>query len=194
MVRNGLIEKTDVAILGDKIERVAADIQPADNDKVYDCTGLTIMSGLVDLHVHLREPGFSAKETIATGTAAAAHGGFTTVCSMPNLAPAPDSMANLQQQLDIIERDAVIKVLPYATITRKRFGDELVNFEELKPYVAGFSDDGTGVQNEDVMRQAMAEDVRGIMAAHKNNINDPVVKAFNGAFKVAKEELTKFND
>ncbi len=168
MVRNGLIEKTDVAILGDKIERVAADIQPADNDKVYDCTGLTIMSGLVDLHVHLREPGFSAKETIATGTAAAAHGGFTTVCSMPNLAPAPDSMANLQQQLDIIERDAVIKVLPYATITRKRFGDELVNFEELKPYVAGFSDDGSGVQSEDMMRQAMAEAAKTdtIIAAH----------------------------
>ena len=167
-MRNGLIEKTDVAILGDKIERIAADIQPADNDKVYDCTGLTIMSGLVDLHVHLREPGFSAKETIATGTAAAAHGGFTTVCSMPNLAPAPDSMANLQQQLDIIERDAVIKVLPYATITRKRFGDELVNFEELKPYVAGFSDDGTGVQSEDVMRQAMAEAAKTdtIIAAH----------------------------
>lgn len=168
MVRNGLTEKADIAILGDKIERIAADIQPADNDKVYDCTGLTIMSGLVDLHVHLREPGFSAKETIATGTAAAAHGGFTTVCSMPNLAPAPDSMANLQQQLDIIERDAVIKVLPYATITRKRFGDELVNFEELKPYVAGFSDDGTGVQNEDVMRQAMAEAAKTdtIIAAH----------------------------
>lgn len=167
-MRNGLTEKADVAILGDKIERIAADIQPADNDKVYDCTGLTIMSGLVDLHVHLREPGFSAKEAIATGTAAAAHGGFTTVCSMPNLAPAPDSMANLQQQLDIIERDAVIKVLPYATITRKRFGDELVNFEELKPYVAGFSDDGTGVQSEDVMRQAMAEAAKTdtIIAAH----------------------------
>ena len=167
-MRNGLIEKADIAIFGDKIERVAADIQPAGNDKVYDCTGLTIMSGLVDLHVHLREPGFSAKETIATGTAAAAHGGFTTVCSMPNLAPAPDSMANLQQQLDIIERDAVIKVLPYATITRKRFGDELVNFEELKPYVAGFSDDGTGVQSEDVMRQAMAEAAKTdtIIAAH----------------------------
>ena len=167
-MRNGMIEKADVAILGDKIERIAADIQPADDDKVYDCTGLTIMSGLVDLHVHLREPGFSAKETIATGTAAAAHGGFTTVCSMPNLAPAPDSIANLQQQLDIIKRDAVIKVLPYATITRKRVGDELVNFAELKPYVAGFSDDGTGVQSEEVMRQAMAEAAKNdaIIAAH----------------------------
>ena len=125
VVRNGLIERADVYVVDGKIVRVAADIQPAEGDKIYDCTGLTIMSGLVDLHVHLREPGFSSKETIATGTAAAAHGGFTTVCSMPNLAPAPDTMENLQQQLDIIERDAVIKVLPYATITRKRAGDEL---------------------------------------------------------------------
>lgn len=168
VVRNGLIERADVYVVDGKIARVAADVQPAEGDKIYDCTGLTIMSGLVDLHVHLREPGFSAKETIATGTAAAAHGGFTTVCSMPNLAPAPDTMENLQQQLDIIERDAVIKVLPYATITRKRAGDELVNFAELKPYVAGFSDDGTGVQTEEVMRQAMVEAAKTdtIIAAH----------------------------
>ena len=167
-MRNGLIERADVYVVDGKIVRVAADIQPAEGDKIYDCTGLTIMSGLVDLHVHLREPGFSSKETIATGTAAAAHGGFTTVCSMPNLAPAPDTMENLQQQLDIIERDAVIKVLPYATITRKRAGDELVNFAELKPYVAGFSDDGTGVQTEEVMRQAMVEAAKTdtIIAAH----------------------------
>ena len=165
---NGLIERADVYVVDGKIARVAADVQPAEGDKIYDCTGLTIMSGLVDLHVHLREPGFSSKETIATGTAAAAHGGFTTVCSMPNLAPAPDTMENLQQQLDIIERDAVIKVLPYATITRKRAGDELVNFAELKPYVAGFSDDGTGVQTEEVMRQAMVEAAKTdtIIAAH----------------------------
>ena len=168
VVRNGLIERADVYVVDGKIARIAADIQPAEGDKIYDCTGLTIMSGLVDLHVHLREPGFSSKETIATGTAAAAHGGFTTVCYMPNLAPAPDTMENLQQQLDIIERDAVIKVLPYATITRKRAGDELVNFAELKPYVAGFSDDGTGVQTEEVMRQAMVEAAKTdtIIAAH----------------------------
>ena len=167
-MRNGLIESADVAISNGLIECIAADIQPQQDDKVYDCTGLTVMSGFVDLHVHLREPGFSAKETIATGTAAAAHGGFTTVCSMPNLAPAPDSVDNLKQQLDIIERDAVIKVLPYATITRKRIGDELVDFAALKPYVAGFSDDGTGVQSEEVMRAAMAEAAKNdaIIAAH----------------------------
>ena len=111
-MRNGLIERADVAIADGKIQLIAANIEPSSSDKIYDCTGLTVMSGFVDLHVHLREPGFSSKETITTGTAAAAHGGFTTVCSMPNLAPAPDSMENLQQQLDIIERDAVIKVLP----------------------------------------------------------------------------------
>ena len=167
-MRNGLIESADVAISNGVIERIAADIEPQQGDKVYDCTGLTVMSGFVDLHVHLREPGFSAKETIATGTAAAAHGGFTTVCSMPNLAPAPDSVENLKQQLDIIERDAVIKVLPYATITRKRIGDELVDFAALKPYVAGFSDDGTGVQREEVMREAMVEVAKNeaIIAAH----------------------------
>ena len=167
-MRNGLIESADVAISNGVIERIAADIEPQQGDKVYDCTGLTVMSGFVDLHVHLREPGFSAKETIATGTAAAAHGGFTTVCSMPNLAPAPDSVENLKQQLDIIERDAVIKVLPYATITRKRIGDELVDFAALKPYVAGFSDDGTGVQREEVMREAMvvAAKNEAIISAH----------------------------
>ena len=167
-MRNGLIERADVAIADGKIKLIAANIEPSANDKIYDCEGLTVMSGFVDLHVHLREPGFSSKETIATGTAAAAHGGFTTVCSMPNLAPAPDSVENLQQQLDIIERDAVIKVLPYATITRKRAGDELVDFAALKPYVAGFSDDGTGVQGEEVMRQAMVQAAATdtIIAAH----------------------------
>lgn len=167
-MHNGLIERADVAIVDGKIECIEQDIQPAEGDKVYDCENLTIMSGLVDLHVHLREPGFSSKETIATGTAAAAHGGFTTVCPMPNLSPAPDTMENLQQQLDIIKRDAVVKVLPYATITRRRMGNELVDFAELKPYVAGFSDDGSGVQSEEVMREAMREAAKtgAIIAAH----------------------------
>lgn len=168
MVRYGISKRQDVLVVGSKIERIADDIMPQEGDKVYDCEGLVVMSGFVDLHVHLREPGFSSKETIATGTAAAAHGGFTTVCSMPNLAPAPDTMEHLQQQLDIIERDAVVKVLPYATITCKRVGEDLVDFAALKPYVAGFSDDGTGVQSQEVMRQAMIEVAKNdsIIAAH----------------------------
>lgn len=167
-MRNGLSERADVAVCDGKISDIALQITPTANDRVIDCTGLVVVSGLVDLHVHLREPGFSAKETIATGTAAAAHGGFTTVCSMPNLAPAPDSMENLQLQLDLIERDAKIKVIPYATITRKRYGRELVDFAQLAPYVAGFSDDGSGLQSEDVMRAAMVEakSNNAIIAAH----------------------------
>lgn len=168
VVRNGLSERVDVAVCDGKICAIAAEITPAEGDSIVDCTGKIVVSGLVDLHVHLREPGFSSKETIATGTAAAAHGGFTTVCSMPNLAPAPDSMENLQQQLDLIERDAKIKVLPYATITRNRYGRELVDFAALASHVAGFSDDGSGVQSEEMMRAAMAEAAanNAIIAAH----------------------------
>ena len=168
LVRDGKQIKADVAICNGIIERIAPQIEITDSDTVFSCEGKIITSGLVDLHVHLREPGFSRKETIATGTAAAAHGGFTTVCSMPNLEPAPDTREHLQEQLDIIERDAVIKVLPYATITRKRRGDELVDFEALKPLVAGFSDDGSGVQSEQVMEAAMEQAAKcgGIIAAH----------------------------
>ena len=168
IVRGGTSEITDVVVRCGKIERIAPEVEILEGDKVVDCTGKIVVSGLVDLHVHLREPGFEAKETIATGTAAAAHGGFTTVCSMPNLNPAPDTVEHLQQQLDAIERDAVVKVLPYATITRERYGRELVDFVALKPMVAGFSDDGSGVQNGEVMREAMAEAVKtdAIIAAH----------------------------
>ena len=168
VIRDNRAEMLDVAVEGGKIVSVEANISSVEGDKVVDCSGKILCSGLVDLHVHLREPGFSSKETIASGTAAAAHGGFTTVCSMPNLAPAPDTMEHLQQQLDLIEKDAVIKVLPYATITYRRAGDELVDFAALKPYVAGFSDDGTGVQCEEVMKAAMkAAAANGcIIAAH----------------------------
>lgn len=131
--------------------------------RVIDCAGAMVLPGLVDMHVHLREPGYSYKETIADGTRAALRGGFTTVCPMPNLNPVPDSVETLGQQLEIIRRDAVCEVLPYAAITRGRLGRELVDYEALAPMVAGFSDDGTGVQDETVMREAM----RGIAKTGK---------------------------
>ena len=167
-MRGGTSEIADVVVRCGKIEQIAPEVEILEGDKVVDCTDKIVVSGLVDLHVHLREPGFEAKETIASGTAAAAHGGFTTVCSMPNLNPAPDTVEHLQQQLDAIERDAVVKVLPYATITRERYGRELVDFAALKPMVAGFSDDGSGVQSGDMMRAAMVEAVKtdAIIAAH----------------------------
>ncbi len=126
------------------------------------------LPGLADVHVHFREPGFSYKETIKTGSEAALAGGFTAVCTMPNLNPAPDSIENLLPQLEIIKRDAAIKVIPYATITKKRLGNELVDYEALAPYVAGFSDDGSGVQDEEVMRRAMKgiAPTGKILAAH----------------------------
>ena len=128
----------------------------------------TVLPSFVDMHVHLREPGFSYKVTIATGSLAAAAGGFTTVCTMPNLKPSPDSLENLKVQLDIIDKDACIHVLPYATITKNRLGNELVDYQALAPYVAGFSDDGSGVQSEDVMRRAMEgiAQTGKILAAH----------------------------
>ena len=168
VVGQGVSRKADVAICDGKIVAIEQDIEATTQDRVVDCEGKIVTSGLVDVHVHLREPGFSAKETIATGSAAAAHGGFTAVCSMPNLSPAPDSVENLEKQLEIIERDAKVKVLPYATITRKRYGRELVDFASLTKKVAGFSDDGSGVQDDDMMRQAMVEAAKNdtIIAAH----------------------------
>ena len=136
--------------------RRAAAGEPRPGDRVVDLGGRHLVPGLVDVHVHLREPGFPQKETIATGTAAAARGVYTTVCSMPNLNPAPDTPATLGEQLEIIRRDAVVRVKPYGTITMGQRGcGELVDFDALAPDVVGFSDDGRGVQEEALMREAM---------------------------------------
>ena len=124
--------------------------------------------GFCDVHVHFREPGFSYKETIKSGSMAAAHGGYTAVCTMPNLKPVPDSLENLEQQTDIIDRDAVIRVYPYGAITKMEMGIELVDMEALAPHVIAFSDDGRGVQSENMMREAMvrAKKLGKIIAAH----------------------------
>ena len=146
----------DLLVENDHISAIGEGLTADDATRVIDCKGKHIVYGLVDVHVHLREPGLSHKETIKTGTMAAAHGGYTTVCSMPNVNPAPDTAEHLQQQLDIIERDAVIEVLPYASITLGQRGKgELVDFEALASKVAGFSDDGRGVQSEELMAEAM---------------------------------------
>lgn len=135
---------------------------PSVSDSVF------VIPGLVDVHVHLREPGFSYKETIKTGTAAAAAGGYTAVCSMPNLAPVPDTYENLKVQLDVIRRDAAIQVLPFGSITRGELGETLSDMEAMAPYVAGFSDDGKGVQSEGMMLEAMklAKSLGKVISAH----------------------------
>lgn len=127
-----------------------------------------IVPGLCDVHVHFREPGFSYKETIVSGSAAAAHGGYTAVCTMPNLDPVPDSAEHLQVQLDAIKRSAAIKVLPYGAITVGEKGEKLADMEAMSDKVCAFSDDGKGVQNDEMMREAMtaAKRLGKIIAAH----------------------------
>lgn len=127
-----------------------------------------IVPGLCDVHVHFREPGFSYKETIASGSAAAAHGGYTAVCTMPNLDPVPDSAEHLQVQLDAIDKSAVIEVIPYGAITVGEKGERLADMEAMSDKVCAFSDDGKGVQNDEMMREAMtaAKRLGKIIAAH----------------------------
>ena len=117
--------------------------------------GMYIFPGFADVHVHLREPGFSYKETIKSGTLASAHGGYTDVCSMPNLNPVPDSKENLKKQLDIIVNDACINVYPYGAITMGQMGEKLSDMDGMAKDIIAFSDDGRGVQSDEMMEQAM---------------------------------------
>ncbi len=123
---------------------------------ISDSEDIVFFPGFCDVHVHFREPGFSYKETMATGSAAAARGGYTAVCTMPNLRPVPDTKEHLAEQLDIIKRDAVINVYPYAAITVGQMGERLSDMEQMANDAIAFSDDGRGVQSEDMMRIAMA--------------------------------------
>ena len=121
----------------------------------FDSSRYAVFPGFCDVHVHLREPGFSYKETIRSGSLAAARGGYTAVCTMPNLNPVPDSVENLNRQLVLIEENACIHVYPYGAITVGEKGETLADLEGMSPNVIGFSDDGRGVQSDDMMRAAM---------------------------------------
>ena len=164
---DGKLKKRDILIGGGVIQIIAGEIV-APEAKVFSAEGLIGSPGFVDVHVHLREPGLGHKETIKAGTRAAAAGGFTTVCAMPNVNPVPDSLDALQAQLDIIRRDALVEVIPYASITKGEKGQELADMEKLAPLCAGFSDDGKGVQSQDRMCAAMkqAAAVKAFLAAH----------------------------
>ena len=122
---------------------------------VSDFSEFIVFPGFCDVHVHFRQPGFSYKETIKSGSMAAARGGYTAVCTMPNLNPVPDCVEHLQEQLDIIKNDAVINVLPYGAITVGQSGGKISDLEGMAKSVIAFSDDGKGVQSEDMMREAM---------------------------------------
>ena len=171
IIKNGHIiggDIEDIAIVDGKITDRGNNIEIHPEDEIIDATGLMVAPAFVDVHVHLREPGFGYKERIETGTMAAARGGYSTVCPMPNLNPVPDSVDNLKVQQDIIDRDAKIEVLPYAAITVGRKGEELVDVASLHDKVCAFSDDGSGVQVDGMMERAMTEAVKydALIAAH----------------------------
>ncbi len=134
----------------------------------YNNSNFTILPGFCDVHVHFREPGFSYKETIKTGALSAARGGYTAVCTMPNLNPVPDSYDNLKKQLDLIEKDACVSVYPYGSITVGQNGEFISDMSDMAPYVVAFSDDGRGVQSDDMMLSAMnqAKALSKMIVAH----------------------------
>lgn len=155
--RQGVFASADVEILDGVVTRVEPGIVPGEGVSVCNFDNCLVVPGLVDVHVHLREPGFSYKETIKSGTEAAARLGYAAVCAMPNLSPVPEDAATLAQGLDLIARDAAIDVLPYGAITRGQKGAKLADMAAMAPYVCGFSDDGHGVQSAELMREAMLE-------------------------------------
>ena len=164
---NNEFTKANVFVRDGLIADISA-AAPSGDSLVFDFNNCFLFPGLIDVHVHLREPGFSYKETIETGSMAAARGGYTTVCAMPNLKPVPDCRENLKQELDLIESSARIHVLPYAAISVGEMGQELAEISEMMDDVCAFSDDGHGVQNETLMRSAMEKlsPSGKILAAH----------------------------
>ncbi len=149
---------TDILIEDNKIKKIETSINSEEADKVIDCTNLNIIPGMIDIHCHLREPGFEYKETIKTGSQSAVAGGFTTICPMPNTKPTPDSAIILQKIIEEAKNVDLCNVLPYSSVSKGEKGEELVDFDEMKKAGAiAFSDDGMPVVNSRMMRKAMIE-------------------------------------
>ena len=166
--KNSIFEKYDILIEDETIKEISRDIN-VNADDTIDCTGLYIMPGMIDIHCHLREPGFEHKETIETGSKSAVAGGFTTICPMPNTKPTPDSAIILRQIIEKAKKEGVCNILPYASVTKGEKGEELVDFEELKKAGAiAFSDDGIPVTNSKIMREAIikADKLGTFVASH----------------------------
>ncbi len=159
---------SDVEVRGGSVFRIAPDLAAKQGVPVFEFQNCLLFPGLVDVHVHLRDPGFSFKETMRTGTLAAARGGYTAVCAMPNVSPVPDCAEALGVQLQRIREDAVVRVYPYGAITVGERGETLSDLEALAPDCVAFSDDGRGVQSGERMRSAMlrAKALGKLIAAH----------------------------
>lgn len=161
-------EVMDILINDSKIEKIGKDLE-VQADRVIDCTNLSIMPGMIDMHCHLREPGFEYKETIETGSKSAVKGGYTSICPMPNTKPTPDSAFVLQKIIDEAKRVNLCNVFPYSSVTKGELGEELVDFEEQKNAGAiAFSDDGIPVVNSRIMRQGIinADKLGTFVASH----------------------------
>ncbi|CAC5594799.1 dihydroorotase [Staphylococcus aureus] len=158
VLQNGELQQADILIDGKVIKQIAPAIEPSNGIDIIDAKGHFVSPGFVDVHVHLREPGGEYKETIETGTKAAARGGFTTVCPMPNTRPVPDSVEHFEALQKLIDDNAQVRVLPYASITTRQLGKELVDFPALvKEGAFAFTDDGVGVQTASMMYEGMIE-------------------------------------
>jgi len=152
----------------DKIAKTDMGILSSFSNSLPASENYISLLGFCDVHVHFREPGFSYKGTVAAGSRASARGGYTAVFTMPNLNPVPDTLENINKEIEIIERDAVIDVYPYAAITKKQLGEELSDMEDMAPVAIAFSDDGRGVQSAEMMEAAMirAKKLGKIIVAH----------------------------
>lgn len=154
ILKDGELVESDILIDGNKISKISKNIDCFDKE-IIDLKGKFVTAGFIDVHVHWREPGFSQKETILTASKAAARGGFTTVMTMPNLNPVPDSIETLKKQLNIISSESCIRAIPYGAITREEYGRELSDMDEIAKEIFAFTDDGRGVQSANVMYEAM---------------------------------------
>ena len=166
--KTNIFEEQNILIEDDKIKKIGKNIEEK-ADKIIDCSKLYIMPGMIDIHCHLREPGFEYKETIETGSKSAVAGGFTTICPMPNTKPTPDSAIILKKIIEEAKRVNLCNILPYASVSKGEKGEELVNFEELRDAGAiAFSDDGMPVVNSKMMREAMikADKLGTFVASH----------------------------
>lgn len=168
VLHKGKMEARSVLVEKGRIVSLSKEVPQVSGAQVIELNHGCLFPGFVDVHVHLREPGFSYKETIATGTQAAARGGYTSVCPMPNLKPVPDSLENLKPELEAIARDALVHVHPYGAITIGEKGETLADLEAMAPHVLAFSDDGKGVQDPEKMKEAMrrAKALGKIIVAH----------------------------
>lgn len=186
LLENNELVKKDILIEDGIITKIEKNL---DYENVIDAKDGFIMNGAVDVHVHLREPGFTHKETIKSGTMAAAKGGVTTCLAMPNLNPCPDSIENLKVEQEIIDKDAIVDVLPFGAVTKGQKGKELADIEDLVNKVVAFTDDGVGVNNIELLRKTMelAKKYNFVIASHAEDIVNG--KLPEGEYKAVRREI-----